>query len=83
MQAGLNLLDMGLTPTLAREVARIRGGACDFAELRRLLRSMEVIFLTLAVVIGLGIAIGSNWMAHNWLVSGRRRSNHPGQPLKR
>lgn len=67
MQAWLNLLDMGLTPTLAREVARIRGGACDFAELRRLLRSLEVVFLILSVVIGLGIVIGSNWAAHNWL----------------
>jgi hypothetical protein len=36
LQAWFNLLDMGLTPTMARETARFRGGAIDALSYRRL-----------------------------------------------
>ena len=38
LQAGSTLLDMGLTPTTARETARFRRPATDALSLRRLLR---------------------------------------------
>lgn len=44
LQACFQLLDMGLTPTMARETARFNGGATDALSLRRLLRAMEGIF---------------------------------------
>ena len=38
LQAWFQVLDMGLTPTMAREAARFNGGAIDAMHLRRLLR---------------------------------------------
>lgn len=67
MQSWLQLLDMGLSPTFAREVARMRGGTRDFAGLWRLLHSLEIIYLILALVTSLGFVVGRDWIAHNWL----------------
>ena len=44
LQGWFMLLDMGLTPTMARETARFRGGATDALSLRRLLRALEGVF---------------------------------------
>ena len=68
MQAWLLLLDMGLSPTLARQVSHVRGkGTGDFSELLRLLRSIEIIFLLLGVSITLATWIASPWIAEKWL----------------
>ena len=67
MQAWLNLLDMGLSPTLARQVAHTRGQDSNFTELKRLLRSLEIIFFSLSVCIGLSVVLSSRWIAENWL----------------
>ena len=48
LQAWFNLLDMGLTPTIARETARFRGGATDALSYRRLVRALEGVFLVVA-----------------------------------
>ena len=40
LQAWLTLLDMGMTPTLSREMARFTGGSSDGQSLRDLLRSV-------------------------------------------
>ena len=44
LQAWFMLLDMGLTPTLAREAARTNGNAAAMPGLRSLLRVLEVLF---------------------------------------
>ena len=44
LQAWFMLLDMGLTPTMARETARFRGGATDALSYRRLVRALERYF---------------------------------------
>src|SRR3989339_278339 len=67
MQSWLSLLDMGLSPALGREVARTRGVAADYDDLRRLLRSLEVVFLVFAAVIGFCVVMGSYWIAQSWL----------------
>lgn len=67
MQSWLQLFDVGISPTFAREVASVRGGSRDFFQLRRLLHSLEVIFLAIAASIGSGIVCGSTWIAHSWL----------------
>jgi O-antigen/teichoic acid export membrane protein len=68
LQAWFQLLDMGLTPTLARETARVsRSGEGDPFELRRLLRILEGIFIVIAIL-GAGALIGgSHLIANNWL----------------
>jgi O-antigen/teichoic acid export membrane protein len=67
LQSWLSLLDMGMTPTLARQVAHMRGKSGEHMEIRRLLRSIELIFLILAFCAGGGVVLGSKWIALHWL----------------
>lgn len=67
LQAWFQLLDLGLTPTMARETARFNGGATDAHSLRRLLRALEVIFIGVAVLAAAGIIIGADFVAADWL----------------
>jgi len=67
LQAWLSLLDMGMTPTLSREMARFSGGAHEAQSIRDLLRSIEIIGFGIAVVIALGIWAASGWLASDWL----------------
>ncbi|MDK9704695.1 MAG: oligosaccharide flippase family protein [Sulfuritalea sp.] len=67
LQAWFNLLDVGLTPTIARETARFRGGAADAMSYRRLVRALEGVFLFLAGAGGLAMFAASGYIAHDWL----------------
>ena len=67
LQAWLILLDMGMTPTLNREMARFTGGTHSAKSIRDLLRSIEVIALGIATLVGLGIWAASGWLASDWL----------------
>ncbi|MBB1603855.1 oligosaccharide flippase family protein [Variovorax sp. UMC13] len=67
LQAWFGLLDMGLTPMVARETARFKGGATNALSYRRLLRALQIIFLGIALLGG-GAMVGlSEWIANNWL----------------
>ena len=67
LQAWFNLLDMGLTPTMARETARFRGGATDALSFRRLVRALEGVFLVVALVGGAALFTASGYIARDWL----------------
>lgn len=67
LQAWFQLLDMGLTPTMARETARYNGGAIDALSLRRLLRALEGVFVGVAMVGGGALIAGAGVIAQNWL----------------
>ncbi len=67
LQAWLTLLDMGMTPTLSREMARFTGGSSDGQSLRDLLRSVEYFAFGIAVLIAVGIFAASDWLATDWL----------------
>ena len=67
LQAWFSLLDMGMTPTLSREMARFTGGGRTAESIRDLLRSIEIIGLGIASLIVGGVALGSNWIATSWL----------------
>jgi len=67
LQAWFQLLDMGLTPTMARATASFNGGASDALSLRRLLRSLEGIFICVAIIGAIAIIIGSDFIAKDWL----------------
>lgn len=71
LQVWFNLLDMGLTPTMARETARFHGGTIDALSYRRLVRAMEGIFITVALVGGVAMFAASSHIAHDWLNSSR------------
>ena len=67
LQAWFQLLDLGLTPTLAREVARHRGGAVEGPRLWLLFRVLQALFLAVGVL-GAGlIAAMAGVMAARWL----------------
>lgn len=67
LQAWFQLLDMGLTPTMARETARFNGGATDALSLRRLFRAMEGVFIAIAILGGAAMMAGSGAIAGSWL----------------
>ena len=67
LQAWFNLLDMGLTPTVARETARFRGGATDALSYRRLLRALQLIFFAVALLGGGAMFLFSGLIAESWL----------------
>lgn len=67
LQAWFQLLDIGLTPTMARATARYNGGAIDQRSLRQLLRALEGIFVGVAFVGSIAILVGANKIAAEWL----------------
>ena len=67
LQAWFNLLDMGLTPTVARETARFKGGAIDALSYRRLLRALQLIFFAIALLGGGAMFVFSGLIADAWL----------------
>jgi O-antigen/teichoic acid export membrane protein len=67
VQAWFQLLDMGLTLTIARETARYSGGTSDALNLRQLLHAFESIFISVALFGCVGIMAGSAAIAGSWL----------------
>jgi len=67
MQAWLSLLDMGITPTLNREMALYSAGTHSPQSICNLLRSLEVICFSLAVFIAMGVWVASGYLASDWL----------------
>jgi len=67
LQSSFTLLDMGLTPTMARETARFRGGAIDALTLRRLLRALEGIFIVVAILGATVMVAGADSITSQWL----------------
>jgi O-antigen/teichoic acid export membrane protein len=65
-QALLSLLDMGLAPTMNREVARC-SAKNNFDEARALLHSLSVLYWTSAAVIGIAMAVLAPFLASRWL----------------
>ena len=56
LQAIFSLLDMGLSTTLNRELARLSAIPSREQEMRDLLRTLEIIYWGLAVVVGIAVA---------------------------
>lgn len=67
LQAWFNLLDVGLTPTMARETARFRGAAMDALSYCRLVRALEGVFLVVALAGGGAMFAASGYIARDWL----------------
>lgn len=63
----LNLLDVGLTPTLGRQIAFARGKPDGFVAFKKLLKSFELIFLILSILAALSIYFSSYWLATEWI----------------
>jgi O-antigen/teichoic acid export membrane protein len=67
LQMWFQLLDMGLTPTMSRETARFCAGVTDVLSLRRLLRTLEGIFIAIAVLGTALMIAGADFISLRWL----------------
>ncbi|QQN71615.1 oligosaccharide flippase family protein [Comamonas testosteroni] len=67
LQAWFNLLDMGLTPTMARESARYQGGAITLLDYRQLARALEGVFAAIALLGGVLLFSLAPSIAGKWL----------------
>lgn len=67
IQSILVILDMGLSPTLTREMARLSVLPGKEQEMRDLVRSLEAIYWCIAVLIGIVITTVSSLVAYHWV----------------
>jgi len=67
LQAWLSLLDMGMTPTLNREMARFTAGAHTAQSILDLLRSLEQVCFAIAAGIVVAIWLSASWLSTHWL----------------
>lgn len=67
LQAWFMLLDIGLTPTMLRETARFRGGSIDALTLRRFVRTLEGLFIAIALLGSTTVMAASSYIAGSWL----------------
>lgn len=67
LQATLQILDFGLSPTISREMARYSAQPARAGEARDLILTLGVGYFALGLVIGLGIAFTAPLIATHWL----------------
>lgn len=70
LQAWFQLLDAGLSTTLARESSRYNAGASDASTLNRLRRVLERIFLAIGIIGSLVFFVFAETITHKWLQVG-------------
>jgi O-antigen/teichoic acid export membrane protein len=67
LQALISLLDLGLGPTLTRELARLSSQPNSGRKMRDLLRSLEIVYWAISIAVGLLICFLAPYIAHYWL----------------
>lgn len=67
LQSWLALLDLGLTPTVGREMARISVGSHTAQSIRDLLRSIEWIYIGIAALVAVTLFLSAHWLATEWV----------------
>lgn len=63
------IFDLGVSPTLARQLSRFRAGAMTPAEAAGLLAAAETIFIAGGLTGGGALALMSSWLSVHWLHS--------------
>ncbi|OIO71325.1 MAG: hypothetical protein AUJ57_07280 [Zetaproteobacteria bacterium CG1_02_53_45] len=69
LQAVLFILDLGLTATVSRELARLSVNAEPADRMRALVRTLELVYWGISLLICLGTILLSQWLAGEWLQS--------------
>ena len=69
LQIWFSLLDMGMTPTLNREMAILQANPNNLKDAINLLRSFEYIFLGISFFVFIIIFLSSDWISKKWLNS--------------
>jgi len=68
LQAWMALLDMGLTPTFSREMARFKAARHTPQSIRDLVRSFELVYALIAAAIAVTVMLGAPLLATRWLM---------------
>ena len=71
IQAMFSLLDMGLSTTLNREMARLSLLQDKAQEMRNLLRTLEVVYWGVSLAIGIIVIVFAPLIAHHWVQPGQ------------
>jgi O-antigen/teichoic acid export membrane protein len=69
LQVWLNLLDVGLSPTLGREMARFSVGGQNGRYILALLRTIEALAAIFMLLVVVGIGVGAPLLAKHWVKS--------------
>lgn len=69
-QAMLQVLDLGLSPTMSREMARYSVQPDKADEARDLVRTLEIGYWLIGIVVGAGLVVASPWVATHWIKAG-------------
>ena len=67
IQSWMSLLDLGMSPTLGREVARLKGNSAEHSRLKTVVNSLELLFAGVAITIVVTLISSSQWIASQWL----------------
>lgn len=70
IQVWMSLLDLGMTPTLSREMALFNNDSKSVQSIRDLLRSLELLFIAIAMVIVLFLVFSAPYLATHWINRG-------------
>lgn len=69
-QAMLQVLDLGLSPTMNREMARYSVLPEKAGEARDLVRTLEIGYWLIGIVVGIVLVAASPWVATHWIKAG-------------
>ena len=69
LQSVFALLDLGLSMSLTRELAAMSGSAETSRDARDLVRTLEIIYWLLAVIVGVVVTAGAPFIAQHWIKS--------------
>lgn len=67
LSAWMMLLDIGLSATISRQSASLKHSLEGMLEFKHILRSVESVFLIIALIIAVGVWSADSWIANNWL----------------
>ncbi len=67
LQSLFSLLDLGLSTTLNRELARLSGKSGHAQEMRDLVHTLQIIYWGVAFMIGIGVVLLAPLVAHHWV----------------
>lgn len=81
LQVIFSLLDMGLSSTLNREMARLSALPHKEQEMRNLVRTLEVIYWCVAAFVGISVIALSPFIAHHWIDAGKLSTQTVEQAL--
>lgn len=67
LQSFFLALDLGMTPTLSRELSRFSAGVIEEKQAARMVRAMEWTFCALGLLCALVVGLSAHWAARNWI----------------